>query len=201
MRSYFDGEVANVYDEAVAAKRSEALKTRFRSDIEARCGRAEEVARRRPRHEHPDPGRRQALRRASPRWIARISTSRDGELFTLLGPSGCGKTTLLRLLGRVLHQPDAGQIRFGERVVNRLPPYERNIGMVFQNYALWPHMTVGANIIATACACASSAPEEISRAARGGLRKVNLIGLRARYPGQLSGRPAAAGGAGARRSC
>ena len=72
-------------------------------------------------------------------------TVRDGELFTLLGPSGCGKTTLLRLLAG-FYQPDSGEIRFGDRVVSGLPPYERNIGMVFQNYALWPHMTVAANV-------------------------------------------------------
>ena len=65
----------------------------------------------------------------------------DGELFTLLGPSGCGKTSLLRLVAG-FSRPDAGEIRFGERRVDSLPPYERNIGMVFQNYALWPHMTV-----------------------------------------------------------
>src|SRR5437867_12466234 len=70
---------------------------------------------------------------------------RDGELFTLLGPSGCGKTSLLRLLAG-FYQPDEGEIRFGERVVSGLPPYERNIGMVFQNYALWPHMTVAGNV-------------------------------------------------------
>src|SRR5260370_24984364 len=72
-------------------------------------------------------------------------TVADGELFTLLGPSGCGKTSLLRLLAG-FYQPDAGTIRFGDRVVNGLPPYERRIGMVFQNYALWPHMTVADNI-------------------------------------------------------
>src|SRR5262249_59645320 len=70
---------------------------------------------------------------------------RDGELFTLLGPSGCGKTTLLRLLAG-FYQPDAGEIRFGDLVVNGRAPYERNIGMVFQNYALWPHMTVAGNV-------------------------------------------------------
>src|SRR5262245_3767520 len=69
----------------------------------------------------------------------------DGELFTLLGPSGCGKTTLLRLLAG-FYQPDAGDIRFDDRVVSGLPPYARNIGMVFQNYALWPHMTVAQNV-------------------------------------------------------
>src|SRR5688572_6668798 len=70
----------------------------------------------------------------------------DGELFTLLGPSGCGKTTLLRLIAGFYRPPDAGEIYFGARRVDRLPPYQRNIGMVFQNYALWPHMTVRANV-------------------------------------------------------
>src|SRR2546421_736049 len=69
----------------------------------------------------------------------------DGELFTLLGPSGCGKTTLLRMIAG-FSPLDGGEIRFGERRVDRLAPYERNIGMVFQNYALWPHMTVAGNV-------------------------------------------------------
>src|SRR6266852_4321715 len=67
------------------------------------------------------------------------------ELFTLLGPSGCGKTTLLRLMAG-FYRPDSGEIWFGERRVDGLAPHARNIGMVFQNYALWPHMTVAANI-------------------------------------------------------
>ncbi|MBM3581326.1 MAG: ABC transporter ATP-binding protein, partial [Alphaproteobacteria bacterium] len=69
----------------------------------------------------------------------------EGELFTLLGPSGCGKTTLLRLIAG-FYMPDAGEIRFDGRRVNDVPPHERGIGMVFQNYALWPHMTVFDNI-------------------------------------------------------
>ena len=109
----------------------------------------------------------------------------DGELFTLLGPSGCGKTTLLRLLAGFV-QPDAGQIRFGDRVVSGLPPYERNIGMVFQNYALWPHMTVQANVAYGLRLRKLGAGEIAARVAEG-LRKVNLAGLEARYPGQLSG--------------
>jgi len=68
-----------------------------------------------------------------------------GELFFLLGGSGCGKTTLLRLIGG-FHAPDAGSVRFGERDVTRLPVEERGIGMVFQHYALWPHLTVGENV-------------------------------------------------------
>jgi len=110
---------------------------------------------------------------------------RDGELFTLLGPSGCGKTTLLRLLAG-FYQPDAGEIRFGDRVVSGLPPYERNIGMVFQNYALWPHMTVAGNIAYGLKLKKLGAGDVAARLAEG-LRKVNLTGFESRYPGQLSG--------------
>ena len=110
---------------------------------------------------------------------------RDGELFTLLGPSGCGKTSLLRLLAG-FYQPDEGEIRFGERVVSGLPPYERNIGMVFQNYALWPHMTVAGNVAYGLKLRKLGGPEIATRLAEG-LRKVNLTGYESRYPGQLSG--------------
>ena len=110
---------------------------------------------------------------------------RDGELFTLLGPSGCGKTTLLRLLAG-FYQPDSGEIRFGDRVVSGLPPYERNIGMVFQNYALWPHMTVEANV-AYGLKLRRLGTAEVAARLREGLRKVNLTGFESRYPGQLSG--------------
>src|SRR6267142_1926229 len=112
-------------------------------------------------------------------------TVADGELFTLLGPSGCGKTTLLRLLAG-FYQPDGGTIRFGDRVVNGLPPYERRIGMVFQNYALWPHMTVTDNISYGLRLRKLPAPEVRARLGEG-LRKVNLTGFESRYPGQLSG--------------
>jgi polar amino acid transport system ATP-binding protein len=110
----------------------------------------------------------------------------DGELFTLLGPSGCGKTTLLRLIAGFYSPPDEGTIHFGERRVERLPPYERNIGMVFQNYALWPHMTVGANITYGLRLRKLPVAEIASRLERG-LRQVNLVGLAERFPGQLSG--------------
>jgi spermidine/putrescine ABC transporter ATP-binding subunit len=112
-------------------------------------------------------------------------TVRDGELFTLLGPSGCGKTTLLRLLAG-FYQPDSGEIRFGDRVVSGLPPYERNIGMVFQNYALWPHMTVAANV-AYGLKLKKLGSAEVAARLGEGLRKVNLTGFESRYPGQLSG--------------
>jgi len=109
----------------------------------------------------------------------------DGELFTLLGPSGCGKTTLLRLIAG-FYRPDGGEICFGERRVDALPPYERNIGMVFQNYALWPHMTVRGNVT-YGLRLRRLGGDEIRRRLADGLRKVNLAGLEDRYPGQLSG--------------
>ena len=109
----------------------------------------------------------------------------DGELFTLLGPSGCGKTTLLRLIAG-FYPLDGGEIRFGRRRVDALPPYERNIGMVFQNYALWPHMTVRGNIT-YGLRLRKLPSAEIERRLAAGLAKVNLTGLEERYPGQLSG--------------
>jgi ABC-type Fe3+/spermidine/putrescine transport system ATPase subunit len=109
----------------------------------------------------------------------------DGELFTLLGPSGCGKTTLLRLIAG-FYRPDAGEIWFGERRVDGLPPYARNIGMVFQNYALWPHMTVRANV-SYGLRLRKLGADQIARRLEEGLRQVNLAGLEDRYPGQLSG--------------
>jgi spermidine/putrescine ABC transporter ATP-binding subunit len=112
-------------------------------------------------------------------------TVEDGELFTLLGPSGCGKTTLLRLLAG-FHEPDGGDIYFGDRRVSGLPPYARNIGMVFQNYALWPHMTVRANV-AYGLRLRKLPSAAIDARVAEGLRKVNLVGLESRYPGQLSG--------------
>lgn len=68
-----------------------------------------------------------------------------GELFFLLGPSGCGKTTCLRTIAG-FYQPDEGELLFGDKIMNNVPPHKRNIGMVFQNYALWPHMTVYENV-------------------------------------------------------
>jgi iron(III) transport system ATP-binding protein len=70
---------------------------------------------------------------------------KSGELFFLLGPSGCGKTTCLRTIAG-FYQPDEGELCFGDKVMNNVPPHKRNIGMVFQNYALWPHMTVYQNV-------------------------------------------------------
>jgi iron(III) transport system ATP-binding protein len=69
----------------------------------------------------------------------------SGSLFFLLGPSGCGKTTLLRMIAGFT-EPTEGRIYFGDRNVARTPANERNTGMVFQNYALWPHMSVFENV-------------------------------------------------------
>ncbi|MCX7326518.1 MAG: ATP-binding cassette domain-containing protein, partial [Hyphomicrobiales bacterium] len=69
----------------------------------------------------------------------------DGEFVILVGPSGCGKSTLLRMIAG-LENITAGDIMIGDRVVNNVPPKERDIAMVFQNYALYPHKTVGANM-------------------------------------------------------
>jgi iron(III) transport system ATP-binding protein len=109
----------------------------------------------------------------------------DGELFTLLGPSGCGKTTILRLIGG-FHKPDCGEIYFGDREVSAIPPYERNIGMVFQNYALWPHMTIFDNV-AYGLKIKKTAHAEMGKKVNRALSLVNLTGLEKRYPGQLSG--------------
>ncbi len=110
---------------------------------------------------------------------------RDGELFTLLGPSGCGKTTILRLIGG-FHRPDEGEVYFGEKAVSGIPPYERNIGMVFQNYALWPHMTIFDNI-AYGLKLKKFSRGDISSKVLHALKLVNRAGLEKRYPGQLSG--------------
>jgi iron(III) transport system ATP-binding protein len=110
---------------------------------------------------------------------------RDGELFTLLGPSGCGKTTILRLIGG-FHKLDHGEVYFEGKPVSPLAPYERNIGMVFQNYALWPHMTISDNIT-YGLKLKKMSKTEISSKVAHVLKLVNLTGLEKRYPGQLSG--------------
>ncbi len=109
----------------------------------------------------------------------------EGELFTLLGPSGCGKTTLLRLIAG-FYTPDDGEIRFDGARVNEVPPHERGIGMVFQNYALWPHMTVFDNV-AYGLKLREVGRADIAQRVAAVLEKVRLTGLGERYPGQLSG--------------
>jgi spermidine/putrescine ABC transporter ATP-binding subunit len=109
----------------------------------------------------------------------------EGELFTLLGPSGCGKTTLLRLIAG-FYSPDQGEIRFDGVRVNDVPPNERGIGMVFQNFALWPHMTVFENA-AYGLKLRRLDKAEIESRVAAVFEKVRLAGLGERYPGQLSG--------------
>jgi len=109
----------------------------------------------------------------------------DGEFVVLVGPSGCGKSTLLRMIAG-LENITAGEIRIGERVVNNLPPKERDVAMVFQNYALYPHMTVAANMgfsLKLRGAPRTEIDTRVERAA--GI--LGLSPLLARYPRQLSG--------------
>lgn len=108
-----------------------------------------------------------------------------GELFALLGGSGCGKTTLLRMLAGFA-QPSSGRIHIGARDVTVTPPYERPVNMMFQSYALFPHMTVGANI-AFGLKREGLPRAEISRRVDEALALVRLEGLASRKPHQLSG--------------
>jgi putative spermidine/putrescine transport system ATP-binding protein len=108
-----------------------------------------------------------------------------GEFVSLLGPSGSGKTTLLGMLGGFI-QPSSGSIHFGGRDVTLVPPHKRNIGVVFQNYALFPHMSVGENVAFPLRARRlpkASWPEKVCAA----LAMVGLSGLEARGVAQLSG--------------
>jgi len=110
---------------------------------------------------------------------------RDGEFVVLVGPSGCGKSTLLRMISG-LENITAGEIRIGDRVVNNVPPKERDVAMVFQNYALYPHMTVAANMafsMKLRGAPQSEIEERVNRAAA----ILGLSQLLGRYPRQLSG--------------
>src|SRR5262245_1953792 len=107
------------------------------------------------------------------------------ELIALLGPSGCGKTTTLRSIAG-FEAPDAGEIHFGDRHVTALLPEQRNIGMVFQNYALFPHLTVFDNVAFGLQMRRQPAPTIAERVAAV-LAKVQLSGLERRYPRQLSG--------------
>ncbi len=108
-----------------------------------------------------------------------------GELFFLLGPSGCGKTTCLRMVAG-FEQPTGGVLRFGEKEMTRVPPHKRNTGMVFQNYALWPHMTTKANI-EYGLKVRKINKDERERRVREALEMVRLDELGARYPSQMSG--------------
>ncbi len=115
----------------------------------------------------------------------------DGEFVTFLGPSGCGKTTTLRMIAG-FEDPTEGRITIGERVVFshadgiNIPPEERNIGMVFQNYAVWPHMTVFNNV-AYPLKIRGLSHEKIKEKVMEALSIVRLEGFEKRYPWQMSG--------------
>ena len=109
----------------------------------------------------------------------------DGEFFTMLGPSGSGKTTCLRLIAG-FEQPTAGQIYLHGQEVSRLPPYERDVNTVFQNYALFPHLTVGENIAYSLMVRKVPKPERERQVAEM-LELVRLPGIAKRKPSQLSG--------------
>ncbi|WP_336490815.1 ABC transporter ATP-binding protein [Methylobacterium nigriterrae] len=109
----------------------------------------------------------------------------DGEFVVLVGPSGCGKSTLLRMIAG-LENISGGEIRIGERVVNNVPPKERDIAMVFQNYALYPHLTVRDNMAFSMSLRKAPKAEIAERVARAA-RILGLSQLLDRYPRQLSG--------------
>ncbi|MEG1042636.1 MAG: ABC transporter ATP-binding protein [Pseudomonas sp.] len=110
---------------------------------------------------------------------------RKGEFLTLLGPSGSGKTTSLMMLAG-FETPTAGEIQLAGRSINNVPPHKRDIGMVFQNYALFPHMTVAENL-AFPLSVRNLSKTDISERVKRVLNMVQLDAFAKRYPGQLSG--------------
>jgi len=109
----------------------------------------------------------------------------EGEFYFVLGPSGCGKSTLLRMIAG-FYQPEGGRILFGGRDITHLPPNERNTGMVFQNYALWPHMTVWKNV-EYGLSVRKVPQEDRQRRVQDALGMVRMEGYADRSPNQLSG--------------
>jgi multiple sugar transport system ATP-binding protein len=109
----------------------------------------------------------------------------DGEFVVLVGPSGCGKSTLLRMIAG-LENITGGEIRIGERVVNNVPPKERDIAMVFQNYALYPHMTVADNM-SFSMRLRGAPKQEIETRVKRAAEILGLTALLERFPRQLSG--------------
>jgi putative spermidine/putrescine transport system ATP-binding protein len=108
-----------------------------------------------------------------------------GEFFTLLGPSGSGKTTTLRMIAG-FEEPDTGTVELGGKDVTGLPPYDRSVNTVFQDYALFPHMTVGENV-QYGLRVKGVSKEERRRRASQALATVRLAGYESRKPNQLSG--------------
>ena len=112
-------------------------------------------------------------------------TVNPAEFVGLLGPSGCGKTTTLRMIAG-FERPDSGEVVIKNRAVTDLPPHRRDIGIVFQNYALFPHMTVFQNV-AYGLRVRGVAKDRIAREVADALKLVHMEDLRDRYPSQLSG--------------
>ncbi|HEY3397455.1 MAG TPA: ABC transporter ATP-binding protein [Armatimonadota bacterium] len=110
---------------------------------------------------------------------------KDREFMVLVGPSGCGKTTVLRLLSG-LEEPSEGEVWIGNRLVNNVEPKDRNLAMVFQNYALYPHMTAEDNI-AFGMRMRKIAPEEIQRRVHEAAEMLGIESLLSRRPAELSG--------------
>src|SRR5713226_3141576 len=108
----------------------------------------------------------------------------DGRFVVLLGPSGCGKSTTLRLIAGLEHE-DAGEIWIGGRLVSRVPTQQRDIAFVFQNYALYPHMTVAGNI-GFALKMKGNRAADIQRQVEATAEVLGMTALLDRYPGQLS---------------
>src|SRR5215831_11401699 len=113
------------------------------------------------------------------------ATIEEGKLFTLLGPSGCGKTTLLRMIAG-LADVEAGSIWFDERRIDTVPAHHRNTGMVFQNYAIFPNLTVEGNV-AYGLRARKISPADIPARVEKALERVRLGGYGLRWPHQLSG--------------
>ncbi len=115
----------------------------------------------------------------------------EGQFVTLLGPSGCGKTTTLRVIAG-LEEPDTGEVLIGERLLFSrsrgvfIPPEKRGLGLIFQSYALWPHMTVRRNI-ALGLEQQRLAKDVVQKRVQSALEKVHLTGYEERYPSELSG--------------
>src|SRR5271168_4952309 len=109
----------------------------------------------------------------------------DGEFLVLLGPSGCGKTTTLRIVAGFI-EPTSGSMRLGNSDITALPPWKRNAGLVFQSYALFPHMTVAENI-AFGLEMRKMSKAEMTPRITEALRLVRLEQLGDRLPRQLSG--------------
>ena len=126
-------------------------------------------------------------KRYGEQWVVRgVNLNiRAGDFFTFLGPSGCGKTTLLRMIAGFAI-PDEGAIYLDDLDVSRLPPWQRDLGMVFQSYALWPHLTVFENI-AFGLRERKLPRDEIIQRVNQALEMVDLKGRESRRPSQLSG--------------